>query len=92
MTLEYKYPAVEFLKPKARRRIPHFVWEYLDSGTGAEITHKRNRTIFEDVKMMPSILHGPIVSDTRKTLLGKTYDLPFGAVSYTHLRAHETGA
>ena len=52
MTLEYKYPAVEFLKPKARRRIPHFVWEYLDSGTGAEVTHKRNRTIFEDIKMM----------------------------------------
>ncbi|XXK32315.1 alpha-hydroxy acid oxidase [Rhodobacteraceae bacterium nBUS_24] len=78
MTLEYKYPAVEFLKPKARRRIPHFVWEYLDSGTGAEVTHKRNRTIFEDIKMMPSILHGPIEPDTRKTLLGKTYDLPFG--------------
>ena len=78
MRLDDRYPAVEFLKPKAKRRLPHFVWEYLDSGTGAEITHKRNRTIFETIKMMPSILHGPMTPKTSKALLGMTYDLPFG--------------
>ena len=36
MELHNRYPAIADLRAKARRRIPKFVWEYLDSATGEE--------------------------------------------------------
>ena len=42
MSLDYKYPSLKYLKSAAKKRIPHFVWEYLDSGTGNEITKAAN--------------------------------------------------
>jgi len=32
MDYHSKFPAVSDLKKRAQKRIPHFVWEYLDSG------------------------------------------------------------
>ena len=29
--LDTRYPSIADLRTRARRRIPHFVWEYLDS-------------------------------------------------------------
>lgn len=78
MSLDYKYPALKYLKPAAKRRIPHFVWEYLDSATGDEVTQANNRASLQSIKMMPTILRGEISPQTNHTFLGKTYDLPFG--------------
>jgi L-lactate dehydrogenase (cytochrome) len=78
MNAHTKYPAIADLKSRARRRIPHFVWEYLDSATGLEATQRRNRWALDQVLMNPSILHGEFVPDLTTTLLGKTYPLPIG--------------
>jgi L-lactate dehydrogenase (cytochrome) len=78
MSLDYKYPALKYLKPAAKKRIPHFVWEYLDSATGDEIAQANNRTSLQSIAMMPTILRGKISPQTSQTFLGKTYDLPFG--------------
>lgn len=78
MNLDYKYPALKYLKPAAKKRIPHFVWEFLDSATGDEITQANNRTSLQSIAMMPAILRGEISPQTSQTFLGKTYDLPFG--------------
>lgn len=78
MNAHARYPAIADLKSRARRRIPHFVWEYLDSATGVEATQKRNRTALDQVLMNPSILHGEFTPDLTTTLLGKTYPLPIG--------------
>ncbi|MBQ2260282.1 MAG: alpha-hydroxy-acid oxidizing protein [Loktanella sp.] len=78
MNAHAKYPAIADLKSRARRRIPHFVWEYLDSATGVEATQKRNRTMLDQVLMNPSILHGEFTPDLTTTLLGKTHPIPIG--------------
>jgi L-lactate dehydrogenase (cytochrome) len=78
MTLHSKYPALSDLKSRARRRLPRFVWDYLDAGTGAEHARGANAQAFQAVKLMPSILHGEITPDTSVTLLGDTFPLPFG--------------
>lgn len=78
MDLHSRFPALSDLKSKARRRIPHFVWEYLDSGTGDEATLHRNARALRDVILRPSILHGTFTPDLSTTLLGRTYPLPFG--------------
>lgn len=78
MTLHSRYPAIVDLKNRARRRIPHFVWEYLDSATGVEATQARNRTALDQVLLTPSILHGEFDPDLTTTLLGKTHPLPIG--------------
>jgi L-lactate dehydrogenase (cytochrome) len=78
MTLHSRYPAISDLKARARRRIPHFVWEYLDSATGVEATQRRNRTALDRVLMNPSILHGEFTPDLSTTLLGHSHPLPIG--------------
>ncbi|WP_411890796.1 alpha-hydroxy acid oxidase [Yoonia sp. SDW83-1] len=78
MTLHSRYPAISDLKARARRRIPHFVWEYLDSATGVEATQRRNRTALDHVLLNPSILHGEFDPDLSTTLLGHTHPLPVG--------------
>ena len=78
MTLHSRYPAISDLKSRARRRIPHFVWEYLDSATGVEATQARNRSKLDEVLLNPSILHGEFEPDLSTTLLGHAHPLPFG--------------
>ncbi|QUJ75132.1 alpha-hydroxy-acid oxidizing protein [Sulfitobacter albidus] len=78
MDLHAKYPAIADLRARARRRIPPFVWEYLDSGTGAEATKARNRSALDRIGMMPSVLHGEFTPDLSTTLMGRDYPLPFG--------------
>lgn len=78
MTLHSRYPALSDLRDRARARIPRFVWEYLDSGTGMEATRARNRTMLDRVLLSPSILHGEIVPDLSVTLFGQTHPLPVG--------------
>ena len=78
MDLHAKYPALSDLRTRAQRRIPKFVWEYLDSGTGNEATKARNRQGLDAIGMMPSILHGEFEPDLSTTFLGKSLPLPFG--------------
>jgi L-lactate dehydrogenase (cytochrome) len=73
-----KFPAISDLKKAARRRIPHFVWEYLDSGTGLEATLQRNRAKLDEVLFQQSILHGEFVPNIQTTFLGRNYAVPFG--------------
>ena len=78
MDLHQRYPAIADLKPRARARIPHFVWEYLDSATGTEATLRRNRAKLDAVLFRPSILHGEFTPDLSTRLFGHDVPLPFG--------------
>lgn len=79
MSLEDKYPALSYLIPRAKRRIPHFAWEYLDSGTGAECLVDHNRAALDAVRLVPRALMGRFAPDTTTTLLGRKFSVPFGA-------------
>jgi len=78
MSLDARFPAISDLRARARRRLPHFVWEYLDSGTGSETTTRRNKAQLDTVRLMPSILHGEITPDLETSFLGQRFSLPVG--------------
>ena len=78
MSLHARHPALSDLRARARARTPRFVWEYLDSGTGAEATKVRNRAMLDRVLLAPSILHGEIAPDLATTLFGQRHPLPVG--------------
>ena len=78
MHLDNKYPAVSDLRRKARRRIPHFMWEYLDSATGTEQGMHRNRAALDNILLKPAVLRGEVTHDLTTTFLGRQYARPFG--------------
>lgn len=78
MDLHGRYPAISDLKARAQRRIPHFVWEYLDSATGTESVTTRNRAALDRVLFRPAALRGEIKADLATRFLGRDYPVPFG--------------
>ena len=78
MNYHSKFPALIDLKKHAKRRIPHFVWEYLDSGTGNEETRIRNSIELKKILFYPSVLHGDIQPKLNIEHLGTEFSLPFG--------------
>ena len=73
-----RYPSIADLAKRAKRRIPHFAWEYLDSGTGGETALNRNRAALDQVQLLPQFLKGDGQPDTSVELFGKRYDAPVG--------------
>lgn len=76
--LANRFPAVSDLRARAKRRIPHFSWEYLDSGTGAERCLARNVDALQEVALTPKLLRGSQQPDLSTELLGVRYNAPFG--------------
>ncbi len=76
--LEHNYPSIEDLRRRAIRRIPHFAWEYLDSGTGAETALDRNRDALDAVLFSPKALRGKVAPTLETRFLGKDYSSPIG--------------
>lgn len=78
MDLDTRYPALSDLRARAKRRIPHFVFEYLDSATGREDQHRRNQDALGRIQFWPAILEGEPEADLSTSFLGRDYPLPFG--------------
>lgn len=78
MTRASQLMTVSDLRRAARRRIPLFIWEYLDSGTGAEASLRRNRSALDEVLFWPSVFHGEVKPELTTEFLGQSYSLPFG--------------
>ena len=78
MNLTSKYPAISDLRDRARRRIPHFAWEYLDSATGDESTLHLNRQGLDAIRFVPRGLRGEINPKLETSFLGQIYSTPFG--------------
>ncbi len=73
-----RYPAIADLQRRARWRIPHFAWEYLDSGTGAEQARDRNIEALSQITFVPRLLRGELHPSTEVELFGQTYAAPIG--------------
>ena len=78
MNLDTRFPAISDLRARARKRVPHFVFEYLDSSTGIEDQTRRNQAALRDIRFWPSVLQGPMTCDLSTSFLGRDYPLPFG--------------
>ena len=78
MDLHAKYPGLYDLKRRAQKRLPKFVWEYLDSATGVEATKARNRAKLDKILLKTSILLGDFTPDLSTKIGQETFPLPFG--------------
>jgi L-lactate dehydrogenase (cytochrome) len=78
MSLDLRYPALSDLRAASRRRLPRFVWDYLDSATGTESVPARNRAALEAVRFLPAVLEGEFTPDLATDLLGRRFAVPFG--------------
>ena len=80
MKIEYdsRYPSLEYIIRKAKRRTPGFAWDYLNGGCNEEINLNRNRTELQAVQLMPQYLNEHLGSDLKTELFGYVYDAPFG--------------
>ena len=78
MDLDLTHPALSDLKATCRRRLPHFVWEYLDSATGTEAVKRRNRAALDSLTLQPAILRGQVTPRLQTVFLGRSHALPVG--------------
>ncbi|MES2498129.1 MAG: FMN-dependent L-lactate dehydrogenase LldD [Pseudomonadota bacterium] len=60
----------------ARRRLPHFLFEYIDGGAYAEVTLRRNIADLEDVALRQRVLQDVSTIDLSTELFGQTLAMP----------------
>ncbi|MEM8861196.1 MAG: alpha-hydroxy acid oxidase [Chloroflexota bacterium] len=78
MSLAKKYPSVADMAAGAAKRMPKFVHEYMIGGIMDESCVQRNRSDLNNVKLMPRYLQEAQRPDISTTVLGQTFDAPFG--------------
>jgi len=76
--LFHRYPAIADLQHCAKRRLPYFSWEYLDSGTGEEHCLSRNQLALQKITLLPRLMKGSLRANLETELFGATYSAPFG--------------
>lgn len=62
----------------AKARLPHFLFEYLDDGSYAEVTLKRNTSDLEAVALRQRVLRDVSQIDLSAELFGKRWAMPVG--------------
>ena len=78
LTYNTRYPSIDDLREKAKKRIPRFAFEYLDGGCNEDISLHKNTTEIRDVELKPYYLTQHTGSDMKTELFGHVYDAPFG--------------
>lgn len=72
----HRAQSIAELAVMARRRLPHFAWEYLEGGAEEEWTLRRNRQAFADIALLPRTLVPCSATQTRCSLFGQDLPLP----------------
>ncbi|PIA80277.1 alpha-hydroxy-acid oxidizing enzyme [Gaetbulibacter sp. 4G1] len=78
MSFNTKYPSVEDLRSRAKKRIPKFAFEYLDGGCNEDVNLYKNTAEIREVELLPQYLSKHTASSMKTTLFGHEYDAPFG--------------
>jgi (S)-mandelate dehydrogenase len=74
-----RYPTVDYLRRGARRRLPHFAFEYGDGGSGKDDAGiKRNWTALDAVELVPRYGIVPSLPSCDIELFGRRYAAPIG--------------
>ena len=71
-----KAASVQDYRRLAKKRVPHFLFEYLDGGSFAEVTKERNRTDLEALALRQRVLRDVSHIDTSVELFGRSYAMP----------------
>ncbi len=78
MSLDHRFPTITDLRRAAKRRLPGFVWGYLEGGAGNEAAHARAADAMERVTLRPGLLAGEPAPDFATRFLGAELSYPFG--------------
>jgi L-lactate dehydrogenase (cytochrome) len=62
----------------ARRRLPKFLFEYIDGGAYAEVTLRRNRSDLESIELRQRVMQDVSGVDLTAVLFGRKYSMPVG--------------
>ncbi len=73
-----RFPTIEDLRKKAKRRMPGFAYDYLTGGCNSEVNLKRNTVEIREIQLKPYYLKNYRDSSIKTELFGKEYDAPFG--------------
>jgi 4-hydroxymandelate oxidase len=66
--------------------VPSDVWDFVEGGSGAELTLAGNRAAFDRVALLPRVLVGVSTSDTSGTLLGGPVTMPVAVAPMAYQR------
>jgi L-lactate dehydrogenase (cytochrome) len=80
MELKYnsKYPSIESLREKARKRVPGFAFQYLDRGCNEETNLRKNTEAIREIELIPYYLREAPNVSLKTELFGEEYNAPFG--------------
>jgi len=74
-----RYPTIDYLRRGARRRLPHFAFEYSDGGSGKDDSGiMRNWAALDAVEMVPRYGVMPALPPCAVELFGRRYAAPIG--------------
>jgi isopentenyl diphosphate isomerase/L-lactate dehydrogenase-like FMN-dependent dehydrogenase len=76
--LRRKYPTVDDLRARARRRVPRFGFDFVDGAAGGETGKARNRSALEAVELVPRYCIDISNVATEVELFGRRYAAPVG--------------
>ena len=74
-----QFPTIDYLRRGARRRLPHFAFEYCDGGSGKDDAGiKRNWAGLDGVELVPRYGVMPSLPPCEVELFGRRYAAPIG--------------
>lgn len=73
-----KYPSIEDLRDKAKKKIPKFAFEYLDGGCNEDVNLYKNTSDLRKIELNPYYLKNYPGIEMQTELFGHKYDAPFG--------------
>jgi len=78
--MDYRYPSVNELRERSKKKVPKFAFEYLDGGCHDDVNLKRNTQRIRDVELKPKYLveQNDKALDLSTKIFDHTYSLPFG--------------
>jgi (S)-mandelate dehydrogenase len=76
--LHRRFPTIAHLRRHARRHVPHFVYEYMDGGAGADIGIAHNWAALDAVELVPRYGVMPALPPVEVELFGRRYAAPIG--------------
>lgn len=71
-----KIASVQDYRELARRRLPHFLFEYIDGGSYEEVTLRRNLNDLREVVLRQRVLRDVSAGDLRSNLFGQRLAMP----------------
>lgn len=76
--LRRRFPTIAELRGRARRRVPRFVFDFVDGGANDEECARRNAMALSAVELLPRYCIDTNSLSTEVELFGRRYAAPFG--------------